>query len=82
MSAATLEKIRSEADTLTTEEKRILADQLYSEIGMSKAIEVEWRVELDRRAALSATGKMSSITIAEFREKYSERISRHRQRTA
>ena len=81
MRATTLEKILRETETLSTAEKTILADQLYSKIGMSKELEAEWRVELDRRAALSAAGKMSSITLAQFREKYNERINRHRQRT-
>lgn len=82
MSAATLEKILHEAESLSLAEKTILADQLYSKIGMSKELEVEWRIELDRRANLSATGKMSSITLSQFREKYGERINRHRKRPA
>lgn len=82
MSAASLEKILQEAETLSLAEKTQLADSLYSEVGMSKDLEGEWRVELNRRAELSAAGKMSSITIAQFREKHRERIDRHRSRTA
>lgn len=81
MSAATLEKIRKEAEDLTPEEKVLLADQLYNQLAMSKEVEAAWRIELDRRAKMSAAGQMDSITLAEFRAKYGERINRHRERT-
>lgn len=81
MSAATLERIRKEAEGLTPEEKVLLADQLYNQIAISQETEAAWRIELDRRAELSASGAMGSISLAEFREKYAERINRHRERT-
>lgn len=80
MSVAMLEKILHEIETLSAEEKTRLADRLYAQVGMSSEIEAAWRIELDRRATLSAAGKMSAITLAEFRKKYSERINRHRER--
>ena len=81
MGPVTLEKILHETQALSAEDKTRLADQLYSQIGISSEIENEWRIELDRRKALSASGKMDSITLAEFRAKYGERVNRHTERS-
>ncbi|AFM11109.1 addiction module protein [Turneriella parva] len=80
MVPGTLEKILHETESLSAEDKTRLADQLYSQVGISREIENEWRFELDRRSALSTSGKMGSITLAEFRAKYGERINRHSER--
>lgn len=80
MSAVALQKILYEIEELNLEEKVQLADRLYSQVGSSREIAAAWGVELDRRASLMAAGKMNSVTLAEFRESYRERISRHRQR--
>lgn len=77
-----MESILEQATALSAEEKTRLADRLYEQVAISSEIEADWRIELDRRAALAASGKMSSITMAEFRDKHRERIERHRQRTA
>lgn len=80
MVPGTLEKILHETESLSAEDKTRLADQLYSQVGISREIENEWRFELDRRSALSTSGKMGSITLAEFTAKYGERINRHSER--
>lgn len=77
-----MESILKQTTELSAEEKIRLADRLYEQVANSSEIEASWRIELDRRAALSASGRMNSITIAEFRDKHRERIERHRQRTA
>jgi|JI10StandDraft_1071094.scaffolds.fasta_scaffold262878_1 hypothetical protein len=81
MGPVTLEKILGETNALSAEDKTRLADQLYSQVGISRENEDEWRIELDRRRALSASGKMDSITLADFGVKYRERVDRHSERS-
>lgn len=78
MSVVTLEKIRQESESLTPEEKVILADFLLADKGMTASADKYWRGEMKRRHQRDIDGDTKYMTAEEFGRKYSEAIIRKR----
>lgn len=57
MSAATLEKLRQEAETLTPDEKASLAEHLWATLPDDPSIEKAWLEEAERRSKDIDEGK-------------------------
>jgi len=76
MSAALLEKIRKEADTLTPEEKISLAEHLWATIPEDPEIEKAWLAEAEKRTRDFEAGKTGSVAWEDIKSKFESHIEK------